>query len=250
MSEDEAFIRAIVDSPGDDTPRLVYADWLDDRDDPRGTYLRAEREWAKRRRKAFWKPPETKPELKAVETLRQQAAAFDPFWVARVSRPPIGVCCDNLVFTESGKRLSEQDISEFEKQTKGVIPLQLRAFLMNYNGGRPRVTVLPPRTEREKRLDRGMTVEMDCFLPLCNRARRRDEKLCWVYVPGENGPEEYGRQLLIGRWGEDHSDDVWLFDEVDEARVVRDWASTYHSYGSLPTFLSLIGHREPENLNR
>ena len=44
MTEDEAFIRAIVDSPGDDTPRLVYADWLDDRADPRGAYLRAERE--------------------------------------------------------------------------------------------------------------------------------------------------------------------------------------------------------------
>src|SRR5262249_19542994 len=27
VSEDEAFIRAVVDGPGDDTPRLVYADW-------------------------------------------------------------------------------------------------------------------------------------------------------------------------------------------------------------------------------
>lgn len=42
MSEDEAFIRAIVDNPGDDTARLVYADWLDERNDPRGPYLRAE----------------------------------------------------------------------------------------------------------------------------------------------------------------------------------------------------------------
>jgi len=33
VSEDEAFIRTIVDGPGDDTPRLVYADWLDDRAD-------------------------------------------------------------------------------------------------------------------------------------------------------------------------------------------------------------------------
>ena len=29
MTDDEAFIRCIVDHPGDDTPRLVYADWLD-----------------------------------------------------------------------------------------------------------------------------------------------------------------------------------------------------------------------------
>ena len=47
MTDDEAFIRAVVDGPGDNTPRLVYADWLDDRADPRGPYLRAECEWAK-----------------------------------------------------------------------------------------------------------------------------------------------------------------------------------------------------------
>jgi uncharacterized protein (TIGR02996 family) len=31
MTDDEAFIRAIVDAPGDEAPRLVYADWLDER---------------------------------------------------------------------------------------------------------------------------------------------------------------------------------------------------------------------------
>ena len=34
MTDDEAFIRAIVDAPGDDAPRLIYADWLDERGDP------------------------------------------------------------------------------------------------------------------------------------------------------------------------------------------------------------------------
>ncbi len=43
MIDEETFIRAVVDRPGDDTPRLMYADWLDDRADPRGAYLRAER---------------------------------------------------------------------------------------------------------------------------------------------------------------------------------------------------------------
>ena len=28
MTDDEAFIRAIVAAPADDAPRLVYADWL------------------------------------------------------------------------------------------------------------------------------------------------------------------------------------------------------------------------------
>lgn len=37
---DEAFLRAIQDQPGDPLPRLAYADWLEERDDPRGEYLR------------------------------------------------------------------------------------------------------------------------------------------------------------------------------------------------------------------
>jgi uncharacterized protein (TIGR02996 family) len=40
MSE-EAFERVIAASPDDDTARLVYADWLEERADPRGELLRA-----------------------------------------------------------------------------------------------------------------------------------------------------------------------------------------------------------------
>jgi uncharacterized protein (TIGR02996 family) len=35
-----AFIRAILASPEDDAPRLIFADWLDERGDPRAEYLR------------------------------------------------------------------------------------------------------------------------------------------------------------------------------------------------------------------
>jgi uncharacterized protein (TIGR02996 family) len=35
MTEDEAFLRAILDAPDDDAPRLMYADWLDEHGDPR-----------------------------------------------------------------------------------------------------------------------------------------------------------------------------------------------------------------------
>lgn len=54
--DDEAFIRAIVDAPCDDAPRLIYADWLDERDDPRGAYLRAEVEFAASFRKELNTP--------------------------------------------------------------------------------------------------------------------------------------------------------------------------------------------------
>lgn len=42
MSEDFPFLRAIFHRPDDDAPRLVYADWLEERGDPRAEYLRLE----------------------------------------------------------------------------------------------------------------------------------------------------------------------------------------------------------------
>jgi uncharacterized protein (TIGR02996 family) len=50
MTDDEALFRAVLTSPADDAPRLVYADWLDERDDPRGEYLREDWEAAKEAR--------------------------------------------------------------------------------------------------------------------------------------------------------------------------------------------------------
>jgi uncharacterized protein (TIGR02996 family) len=41
-SAEAAFLREIRDRPNDPTPRLVYADWLEERGDPRAEYLRLE----------------------------------------------------------------------------------------------------------------------------------------------------------------------------------------------------------------
>lgn len=38
----EAFLQAILAAPDDDTPRLVYADWLEERGDPRGEFIRVQ----------------------------------------------------------------------------------------------------------------------------------------------------------------------------------------------------------------
>jgi uncharacterized protein (TIGR02996 family) len=41
MTHDEAFLQAILESPDDDAPRLVYADWLDEHGDPaRAEFIR------------------------------------------------------------------------------------------------------------------------------------------------------------------------------------------------------------------
>src|SRR4051794_19420115 len=43
MPDDDAFLRAIIDNPDDDLPRLVYADWLDEHGDPdRAEFIRVQ----------------------------------------------------------------------------------------------------------------------------------------------------------------------------------------------------------------
>jgi uncharacterized protein (TIGR02996 family) len=123
MNEDEAFIRTIVDSPGNDTARLVYADWLDDRDDPRGAYVRAEHKWAKDRKSA------------AAKKLRTQAQALNAEWGARISRPPIGVCVEAPLFRRAKKLAAPGAIEKVERKYGITFPADYRAFLLNYNGG-------------------------------------------------------------------------------------------------------------------
>jgi uncharacterized protein (TIGR02996 family) len=42
MSVEEGFIRAVLKAPEDEARRLVYADWLEERGDCRGEYLRVQ----------------------------------------------------------------------------------------------------------------------------------------------------------------------------------------------------------------
>src|SRR5687768_8165512 len=42
MREELPFLRAIFSLPDEDAPRLVYADWLEERGDPRAEFLRLE----------------------------------------------------------------------------------------------------------------------------------------------------------------------------------------------------------------
>jgi uncharacterized protein (TIGR02996 family) len=46
MSQERAFLQQLQANPADDATRLIYADWLEDQDDPRGRYLRLEVELA------------------------------------------------------------------------------------------------------------------------------------------------------------------------------------------------------------
>lgn len=76
MNEDEAFVQAIAANPNDDTLRLVYADWLEERGDVRGAYLRLDCELDALREQAS--------ELES--RLAKMAAQLDKGWLLAMGR--------------------------------------------------------------------------------------------------------------------------------------------------------------------
>lgn len=79
MSEDEAFVARLRAKPDDETARLVYADFLDERDDPRGAYLRAEAAWVALQ-------PQDEQYRPLYRELSRRAAVLDPAWLVSASR--------------------------------------------------------------------------------------------------------------------------------------------------------------------
>jgi uncharacterized protein (TIGR02996 family) len=78
--DDEAFVAAIEESPDDATLKLVYADWLEGRGDPRAELVRLDGE--------LWRMP---IELMRVRIVRARCLELrrscDPRWIVRLTRP-------------------------------------------------------------------------------------------------------------------------------------------------------------------
>jgi uncharacterized protein (TIGR02996 family) len=94
MHEEEPFARAILASPRDDAPRLIYADWLEERGDlDRANFLRL---GITARRRPPDEAPEIDEELAEDEVLEEHdpaelhriLARIDPDWLALISRTP------------------------------------------------------------------------------------------------------------------------------------------------------------------
>jgi len=87
MSDDRAFLDRILTTPADSTPRLVYADWLDEAGTPgeaaRAEFLRLQAELPRAR----------KGRGRAIRSrLRELAASLEPDWLAVVSELAIENC--------------------------------------------------------------------------------------------------------------------------------------------------------------
>lgn len=85
MNQDEAFLADIIAHPDDNNLRLIYADWLEERGDPRAAFLRTEAE--------LLAPGNTRlNELRLRARLRQMRAKLDPAWLAAMDRTAIERC--------------------------------------------------------------------------------------------------------------------------------------------------------------
>ncbi|MDY3559113.1 TIGR02996 domain-containing protein [Gemmata sp. JC673] len=248
MSEDEAFIRAIVDGPGDDTPRLVYADWLDDRADPRGPYLRAEQAFAR------------EPSPKALRAAKKLAKPLDSLWVARVSRPPLGVCYDRFAKPSAEPPVTPDELDGAAESLGAALPEQLRALLLNYSlgsvlGRLGGYLVLPASGDRaERALD-----DLVCYIDpdsidgwvnceLIDRTwHLRDEfnlNERFVFLAGNNG---YDDAIVVSCRGRDRGS-VYLMDE--EKMYANPRAGVARVAASIGEFLSILSLKSYQKIHK
>ena len=83
--EEMAFLRELLDMPEDRNSWLVYADWLDDRGDPRAEFLRLT--------VAHSLMAEGDPERAEAEArLKQLRAELDPNWMMMFDAAPVTYC--------------------------------------------------------------------------------------------------------------------------------------------------------------
>ncbi|AMV28719.1 hypothetical protein VT84_30215 [Gemmata sp. SH-PL17] len=86
MHEEAGFLSVIRQSPADNTARLVFADWLDEQDDPnckiKADFIRLELRVADA-------PEQSLDRTYGQNQLRQRAARIDSLWLATISNPPI-----------------------------------------------------------------------------------------------------------------------------------------------------------------
>ena len=97
MDEDFDFIQDIQAEPNDELRRLIYADWLEDRGDIRGAFLRLEAQLARM---------SVKDEgfADAKDRLEELRTQICPEWVAELDRTPIENCPSLLSFFRCPKR--------------------------------------------------------------------------------------------------------------------------------------------------
>jgi|GEM_PF-2485800 len=89
MHDEAGFLSAIRQTPADDVTRLVFADWLDEQDDP-GCKLKAE--FIRLELRMAETPEKSLNRVRWLKQLQKLAAQLSPSWLAVVSHPKLEAC--------------------------------------------------------------------------------------------------------------------------------------------------------------
>lgn len=100
MDEEAGFLSAIRQAPTDETARLVYADWLDERGGSasaaKSAFLRLEIQLA-------YAPDDSPDRLDGPERLRRLASTLDRLWLELLARVPLEGCSRRLIVPCPGR---------------------------------------------------------------------------------------------------------------------------------------------------
>ena len=144
MTEDEAFLAAIRENPRDDTTRLVYADWLDERGDPRGEWLRIHVQL-----KQFVADGRLYYPLANRQQRLEWDAEIDPAWLMTVRRPSwTGTEIRNWRefydalniepegWEETVPKPTVEQLDRFEAETGFRLPQSYREYILVFGPGK------------------------------------------------------------------------------------------------------------------
>jgi uncharacterized protein (TIGR02996 family) len=126
--EQQALLNAIRANPDDRTARLVYADWLDEHDDPLAEYVRVECELAA----CAFGTPEWHRTIDRLFTVCDRVDKNLGGWefaedAERIARRPRGMTFNPPI--------PETNLIEFEKRHGITLPGEYRAFLLRVGNG-------------------------------------------------------------------------------------------------------------------
>ncbi len=188
----EAFLRTIAENPDDDGPRLVYADWLEERGDPLGEFIRVQCELARAERGG---------ELHRVQNLHKREDELLTAHRAEWLGPLAGFTNDESLAPYFHRGFVERinvdaDVFVGEHETiGGICPMLQSAVLFRVAEFVEGVT-LCPLLGRLSKLGIADWIDYDHALMLANSRHSVDLNSVWLWVRDYSQTLETGLALV------------------------------------------------------
>lgn len=114
MDDGDRLLQAVLDDPGDDAPRLVLADWLEERGDPRGEFIRVQVALA---------PVDVRARGGRCNIPTHRCTVCAALWTEwpdgkgwSLASAACGECCDNQSMGEQVARLGDDVVALFRRE--------------------------------------------------------------------------------------------------------------------------------------